>query len=227
MSAPDLRPDLRHVDVWLFDLDNTLYPPEAEIMALVEGRMTDFVARETGLPREEARALQKRYFHEHGTTLAGLMAAEGVEPERFLDEVHEVALDQLQPEPSLRAGLERLPGRRLVFTNGSAKHAERILARLGVEDLFEDVFHIAAARYIPKPDPRCFDAMITRHDVEPTRACFFEDMAKNLAPAAELGMTTVLVGPHALEADAPFVHHRTAALPPFLAEAIVQETRPS
>lgn len=215
--------DLRHVEVWLFDLDNTLYPPEVEIMALVEARMTDFVAREAGLPREEARALQKAYYLEHGTTLAGLMSRHGVEPEAFLTEVHDISLDALHPDPALRAGLERLPGRRLVFTNGDAGHAERVLDRLGVNDLFEDTFHIASADYIPKPDPRTFDLMLARHGVNPRATCFFEDLARNLAPAAALGMTTVLVGPHALEADAPFVHHRTAALPPFLATAIVQE----
>lgn len=213
--------DLRHVDVWLFDLDNTLYPPEVEIMALVEARMTDFVARETGLPREEARALQKRYWMEHGTTLAGLMAGHGVDPEAFLTEVHDIPLDRLSPDPALRAGVQRLNGRRLVFTNGDAGHAERILAKLGLDDLFEDTFHIASADYIPKPDRRCFDRMLARHAVEPAGACFFEDSARNLAPAAELGMTTVLVGPHALDADAPFVHHRTADLPAFLATAVV------
>jgi putative hydrolase of the HAD superfamily len=209
-------PDLRHVDVWLFDLDNTLYPPEAEIMALVEGRMTDFVARQTGLPRDEARALQHRYFQEHGTTLAGLMAAHGIDPEAFLTEVHDVSLDTLGPDPELRAGLERLPGRRLVFTNGDAGHAERILDKLQVNDLFEDTFHIGSADYIPKPDPRTFTRMVERHGVQAGSACFFEDSARNLKPAAELGMTTVLVGRHAFDTDADFVHHRTAALPPFL-----------
>ena len=107
--------DLSHVDTWIFDLDNTLYPPDCEIMALMEAKMTVFVARETGLPPDEARALQKRYLHEHGTTLAGLMAHHGVDPERFLTEVHDVALDSLKPYPALTAGLERLPGRRLVW----------------------------------------------------------------------------------------------------------------
>jgi putative hydrolase of the HAD superfamily len=214
--------DLRHVSTWLFDLDNTLYPPECELMALVEGRMTEFVARETGLPREEARALQKRYFHEHGTTLAGLMAGHGIDPEAFLTEVHDVSLDRVEPDPALRTGLERLPGRRLVFTNGDAGHAERLLAKLEIADLFEDVFHIGSADYIPKPDRRCFDRMTAKHAVAWAETCFFEDSARNLAPAAELGMTTVLVGPHALDADAPFVHHRTASLPDFLAAARVQ-----
>jgi putative hydrolase of the HAD superfamily len=214
--------DLTHVETWLFDLDNTLYPAECEFMLLVEGRMTEFVARETGLPRPQALALQKKYLHEHGTTLAGLMANHGVDPERFLEEVHDVALDRIAPDPQLAAALERLPGRRLVFTNGSAAHAERILAHLGVEHLFEDVFHIAAADYVPKPAPETFERMSRAHDVRPPGTAFFEDSERNLKPAAELGMTTVLVGRHAPASQAPFVHHRTDDLAGFLCQAQVR-----
>jgi putative hydrolase of the HAD superfamily len=216
--------DLRQIDVWLFDLDNTLYPLETDFMRLIEARMTAFVARELALPRDAAWALQKRYLHEHGTTLAGLMANHGVDPERFLDEVHDVSLDALTPDADLRAGLERLPGRRLVFTNGDARHADRVLERLALADAFEAVFHIAAADYVPKPDPKTFARMIQAHAVDPRRACFFEDSEKNLAPAAALGMTTVLVGAHAAASSAAFVHFRTGALAPFLLSARVKET---
>jgi len=218
--------DLRHVGVWLFDLDNTLYPPETEFMALIEQRMTDFVARETGLPRDEAMALQKKYLHEHGTTLAGLMAKHDVDPEAFLTEVHDVSLDRLTPDVAVRAGIERLPGRRLVFTNGDAGHAERVLAKLGLDDLFEATFHITSASYIPKPAPQTFQRMMREHAVAPREAAFFEDSVRNLAPAAQLGMTTILVGPHAEAAEADFVHHRTRHLAPFLAAARVQESLP-
>lgn len=214
--------DLSHIETWLFDLDNTLYPAESEFMALVEGKMTDFVARETGLPRPEALALQKKYLHEHGTTLAGLMALHGVDPERFLEEVHDVALDRIQPDAALVEGLKRLPGRRLVFTNGSAAHAERILAHLGVDDLFEDVFHIATADYIPKPAPQTFERLVARHAVPPAETAFFEDSERNLKPAAQLGMTTVLVGAHAADSTAEFVHYRTHDLPGFLNSARVR-----
>ncbi len=217
--------DLTHVDAWIFDLDNTLYPPGSEFIALMENRMTDFVARETGLPRDEARALQKRYLQEHGTTLAGLMAYHGVPPEPFLTEVHDVAIDSLTPDTALRSAIGRLPGRRLVFTNGDARHAERVLAHLGLRDLFEDVFHIAAADYIPKPRPEAFARMIARHAVDPARAAFFEDSARNLEPAAALGMTTVLVGGPAGQPQADFVHHRTDDLAAFLEAARVMETR--
>lgn len=214
--------DLTHIDTWLFDLDNTLYPAECEFMALVEGRMTEFVARETGLPKPQALALQKKYLHEHGTTLAGLMANHGVDPERFLEEVHDVALDRIAADAALVQALERLPGRRLVFTNGSAAHAQRVLAHLGVEPLFEDVFHIAAADYVPKPAPATFERLVERHAVPPAETAFFEDSERNLRPAAELGMTTVLVGAHAADSAADFVHYRTHDLPGFLGSAIVR-----
>ncbi len=219
-------PDLSHVDVWIFDLDNTLYPAGAEFTTLMENRMTDFMERETGLPRAEARALQKRYLHEHGTTLAGLMAHHGIDPEPFLTEVHDVAMDSLVRDEALRAAIERLPGRRLVFTNGDWRHADRVLEHLGLDHLFEAVFHIASADYIPKPRPEAFARMLDRHKVEPFVSAFFEDSERNLKPAADLGMTTVLVGPHAALSDADFVHHRTETLAPFLAGARLKETRP-
>ena len=217
-----MTPDLTHVETWLFDLDNTLYPEACEFMTLIEGRMTEFVARETGLPRPEALALQKRYLHEHGTTLAGLMANHGIDPEHFLEEVHDVSLDRIKPDPALAAALARLPGRRLVFTNGSAAHAERVLAHLGVEQLFEDIFHIAAADYVPKPAPETFERLARAHAVAPAVTAFFEDSERNLRPAAELGMTTVLVGAHARASIAPFVHHRTHDLAAFLSSAKVR-----
>jgi putative hydrolase of the HAD superfamily len=216
--------DLRHVSTWLFDLDNTLYPPETEFMALIEQRMTTFVARETGLAPADALALQKRYLHEHGTTLAGLMARHNVDPQAFLTEVHDVALDRLTPDPAVRAAIRRLPGRRLVFTNGDAGHAERVLAKLALDDLFEATFHIGSADYIPKPAPETFHRMMRDHKVEAKSAAFFEDSARNLEPAAKLGMTTILIGPHAEAAEADFIHHRARHLAPFLAAARVQET---
>jgi putative hydrolase of the HAD superfamily len=216
--------DLRHIDTWLFDLDNTLYPAESGFMKLIEVRMTDAVARHTGLPREEARALQKRYWTELGTTLAGMMTHHGIDPEAFLDEVHDVSLDLLSPDPALIAALKRLPGRRLIFTNGSGPHAERVLEKLGVADLMEDVFHISSADYLPKPALFTFQKMAASLRVDPRGAAFFEDSEKNLAPAAELGMTTILVGAHAPASTAPFVHYRTDDLPGFLSTARVRET---
>jgi putative hydrolase of the HAD superfamily len=218
--------DLRHIGIWLFDLDNTLYPIEAEFMTLIEGKMTTFVARETGLPRAEAFALQKKYLAEHGTTLAGLIANHGIDPEAFLEEVHDVSMHGLHPDADLRAAIGALPGRRLVFTNGDKRHAERVLAKLELDDLFEATFHIALADYIPKPHPKTFDLMMQAHNVDPKVTAFFEDSARNLAPAHDLGMTTVLVGPHAVGTAHPFVHHIAADLTHFLTSARVKETAP-
>jgi putative hydrolase of the HAD superfamily len=219
-----MTPDLSHVEVWLFDLDNTLYPPACELMAMVDERMNLFIQREAGLEPEGARALRKQYYHEHGTTLAGLIAHHGVDPAAFIAEVQQVSMDCVAPDPELRGALARLPGRRLVFTNAGGDYAEKVLARIGVADLFEDIFHIEAADYIPKPQRSTFERMVARHGVAAPVACFFEDSERNLAPAAELGMTTVLVGDHAAASTASFVHHRTAALAPFLAAAKLKET---
>ncbi|HEY8618203.1 pyrimidine 5'-nucleotidase [Phenylobacterium sp.] len=215
--------DLRHVDTWLFDLDNTLYPAESGFMGEIERRMTAFVQKVTGLPRDDAYRLQKDYLREHGLTLIGLMKHHGVEPAEFHALFHDLSLEALAHDPELLAALERLPGRRLIFTNADDVHAERVLARLGLADLFDDVFHIGLTDYRPKPDPAAFAAMNAAHGIAPATAAFFEDSERNLAPAAELGMTTVLVGPHAPASAAPFVHHRTARLAPFLAAAQVKE----
>lgn len=215
--------DLAHIETWLFDLDNTLYPAESEFMALIEGKMTDFMEKATGLPREEARAIQKKYYHEHGTTLAGLMAHHGIAPKAFLDEVHDVSMDRLVPDPVLRAAIDRLPGRRLIFTNGSLGHAERVLGHLGLDHLFEDVFAIETADYLPKPAMATFEKMSALHGVSAPVTAFFEDSEKNLAPAAALGMTTVLVGAHAAASMANFVHHRTHDLAGFLTSARLKD----
>ncbi len=215
--------DLAHVETWLFDLDNTLYPAECEYMALIEGKMTDFMEKATGLPRAEARAIQKKYYHEHGTTLAGLMANHGIAPKAFLDEVHDVSMERLIPDPVLRSAINALPGRRLIFTNGSLGHAERVLGHLGLDHLFEDVFAIETADYLPKPAMATFEKIVSRHALTSPLTAFFEDSEKNLAPAAVLGMTTVLVGAHAAASTADFVHHRTHDLAGFLTSARLKD----
>lgn len=215
--------DLTHVDVWLFDLDHTLYPPECGLMGLVDDRMNAYIQRLTGLDDDDAKALRRQYFLDHGTTLAGLMHHHGIDPAAYVADVQTVSMDCLTPEPALRAALQRLPGRRLVFTNAGGDYAERALAKLEIDDLFEDLFHLEAADYVPKPNPQTFARLVHRHAIDAGKACFFEDSERNLAPAAAMGMTTVLVGPKALESAAAFVHHRTATLAPFLSSARVKE----
>jgi putative hydrolase of the HAD superfamily len=216
MTLPD---SLSHVTTWIFDLDQTLYPADAEVMALVEGKMSAFVARETGLPYAEAYALQKRYLSEHGTTLAGLMAYHNVDPYRFLNEVHDVSLDKLHPDAELNALIDDLPGRKLVFTNGDERHATRILSKLQMSGLFDGVFHLEHANFIPKPNLVTFERMMAAHAVTATEAAFFEDSPKNLKPAFDLGMKTILVGPKSVGNDDPFIDFRGPDLKTFLNRA--------
>jgi putative hydrolase of the HAD superfamily len=219
----DNAPDLSHIETWLFDLDNTLYPLGSGLAAMVSDRITDFVADLTGLPRDEARGLQKQYLAEHGITLGGLMSRHGVDPDIYHAHLNQVPLDVLTPDPVLKAALARLPGRRLVFTNADDVHAERVLAKLELAGLFDDVFHIGLAGYAPKPSSEAYARLAAAHAVIPAEAAFFEDTVRNLAPAAALGMTTVLVGEGAEACEADFVHHRAPDLAEFLSRARLRE----
>ena len=215
-EAPAGGADLRHVDTWLFDLDNTLYPLDSGLAERVSARITLFVEGLTGLPKAEAHALQKRYLAEHGLTLRGLMDHHRVDPHAYHAFLAATPIDCLAPDPALAAALAALPGRRLVFTNADDRHAERVLDRLGLAGLFGDIFHIACAEFLPKPDPQCFARIIAAHAIVPARTAFFDDAPHNLAPAAALGMTTVLVGPAALGERPAFVDHLAPELTPFL-----------
>jgi len=217
--SPDLRPDLRHVTTWLFDLDDTLYPAESGLMAEIGRRMTGYVMQVTGLPYDEAYRLQKTYLAEHGITLRGLMLNHAVDPKAFAAVFHDISLDILAHDPALVAAIAALPGRRLIFTNADHHHAERVLERLGLSHLFDHVAHIGSYDYTPKPDPEAFRRLFAAHSVTPAETAFFEDSERNLKPAAEMGVTTVLVGPHAPASTASFVHFRTARLTPFLQAA--------
>ncbi len=179
--------------VWIFDLDNTLYPAECNLFAQVDRRMGEFIARELGVPFEHARHLQKSYYHQFGTTLAGLMQVHKMAPEPFLDYVHDIDVSVVPDAPDLRTALARLPGRKLIFTNGSRAHAERVAGKLGVLDVFEDISDIASCGYEPKPSRGAFDAMIARHGVAAREAAMFEDLPQNLEVPHDLGMATVLV----------------------------------
>ncbi len=224
MSSAE-APDLTHVDTWLFDLDNTLYPLDSGMAQEIDRRIRDYVMRVTGLPRDEAYVLQKRYLAEHGLSLTGLIKDHGVSPQEFHAIFQDLPLEILAHDPALKAALMRLPGRRLIFTNADGVHAQRVAERLGLAELFDDIFHIGSADLAPKPSPAAFERIIAAHAIDPAAAAFFEDAERNLKPAAQLGMTTVLVGPHAAASTADFVHHRTERLAPFLAAAQVKEPR--
>ena len=186
-------PRLDHVEVWVFDLDNTLYPARLNLFPQVERRMGEFISNYLGVGEDEAGRVRKAMFREHGSTLRGLMDAYGLDPVEFLDYIHDVDLTAVPPDAGLNAALGKLDGRKLIFTSASLEHAERVTKRLGVHHHFEDVYHIAAAGYLPKPHPPTYDRFIERHRVDPRAAAMFEDSARNLKPAAALGMITVWV----------------------------------
>jgi putative hydrolase of the HAD superfamily len=181
------------VDAWIFDLDNTLYPASTGLFSLIDARMGAFIQRLLGCDAVEARRVQKQHFHQHGTTLAGLMREHEVDPHHFLADVHAIALDRIVPDVRLERGLGRLPGRKIVFTNGDAPYARRVLGALGVDHHFAELHDIHASDLRPKPDPHGYRLMCDRLRIDPTRAVLVEDMAQNLRPAKALGMVTVWV----------------------------------
>jgi putative hydrolase of the HAD superfamily len=221
----DLKPGFEAIDTWIFDLDNTLYPSSCDLFAEIEVRMGAFITQRLGLDREAAHALRRDYYRTYGTTLAGLMAVNGVDPHHFMRFVHEVDLSVVPPNPALDRHLKRLPGRKVIFTNGSVAYAERVLERVGIRAHFELIFDIEAARFVPKPAPETLDALLARLVCDPARAVFFDDLPANLVPARERGLTTVLIKTHkswAATADVTVdAHHTTEDLTLFLAEQVL------
>jgi putative hydrolase of the HAD superfamily len=220
-----------HVEAWIFDLDNTLYPSRCNLFAQVDRRMTSFIADYLGVAEDEARRIQKDYYRDHGTTLNGLMRLHGLDPGAFLDFVHDIDLSVLEPAPALQEAIGALPGRRLVHTNGSRGHARRVMERLGIADAFDDIFAIECLDYMPKPETAAYERLIAATGITPGRAAMFEDIARNLEAPHMLGMTTVWVRPEIDWSDArghspgkpdeppgaAHVHHVTDDLATFLA----------
>jgi putative hydrolase of the HAD superfamily len=191
----------RHVETWVFDLDNTLYPPDSALWPMIDERITLFLMQMFGLDGLSARALQRFYYGRYGTTLRGLIDEYSVKPEEFLAFVHEIDRSSLAPNPPLAAEIASLPGRKLILTNGSRDHALRTAAQLGLGALFEDAFDIVAANMIPKPAAEAYDAFFKKYGVDPRRAAMFEDIARNLAVPHQRGMTTILVQPRLDQKD--------------------------
>ena len=218
------------VETWVFDLDNTLYPHDLNLWQQIDERIRSFVSGFLRVTHDEAFRVQKDYYRRYGTTMRGLMAEHGLNPDDFLEFVHQIDHSPLLPNPALGDAIEKLPGRKLILTNGTRKHAEAVMRRLDIDRHFEDVFDVAAADLDPKPLPQVYDRFLHKHGVDPRRAAMFEDLARNLEVPYTLGMTTVLVVPPAtrevfregweLEGrDAPHVDHVTDDLAGFL-EAI-------
>ena len=217
-----------HVDTWVFDLDNTLYPSECNLFSQVDERMGAFIARYLGVPVPYARHLQKSYYRQFGTTLSGLMAIHKMEAKPFLDYVHDIDISVVPPSPELRAQIAALPGRKLIFTNGTVAHAQRVADKIGILDLFEGICDIVACEYRPKPGKDAFATFVARHGIAVATSAMFEDMPQNLEVPHTLGMTTVLIRStyidHPAQAKArswtappPHIQHMTDDLTGFLA----------
>jgi putative hydrolase of the HAD superfamily len=217
-----------HVDTWVFDLDNTLYPHHVNLWQQVDQRIGEFIAAYLKVSPEQARFIQKDYYRRYGTSMRGMMTEHGVHADDYLAYVHQIDHSPLEPNPAMGAAIAELPGRKLILTNGSTEHAGAVLSRLGLAAHFEAVFDIIAAELEPKPAPQTYQKFLARHAVDPARAAMFEDLARNLVVPHELGMTTVLVVPDGskevvredweLEGrDDPYVDHVTDDLTRFLA----------
>jgi len=213
------------IDTWIFDLDNTLYHA-GEFFPQITSRIRSYTADFLGLGPEDAHRVQKDYLRRYGTTMNGLMVEHGLDPGPYLDYVHDVDFSYLEPDGELAGLLDALPGRRLIYTNGSLGHAERVLGQLGLAGHFEATYDITAANFRPKPAPEAYDRLCDLHAIEPARALFVEDTARNLAPAARLGMTTVWLrhddpDTH-YDLDEAAIHHAITDLKAWLREVSAQ-----
>ncbi|MDQ2091676.1 pyrimidine 5'-nucleotidase [Marimonas arenosa] len=204
-----------HVAYWVFDLDNTLYPPQARLFDQIEVKMTQYVMDALGVERDRANHLRKHYWKTYGTTLAGLMQEHGVDPAPYLTDVHDISLDHLEPDETLRRGIAALPGRKIVYTNGCAPYAERVVAARGLAGVFDAIYGVEHADFHPKPNARAFARVFERDSLDPEKGAMFEDDSRNLAVPHAMGMRTVHVAPEADESD--HVHHHTVDLSAFIA----------
>ena len=189
--AAAAAPDFRHVAAWIFDLDNTLYRADSDLFAQIDARMGDFVSRLLGVPPDEANRIQKDYYRDHGTTLNGLIKCHNIDPESFLDYVHDIDLSALSPDAALNEAITLLPGKRFVFTNGCRNYAWRVLERVGLSSSIDELWDIRAISFSPKPEMAAYRTVLAQTGVAPGHCSMFEDVARNLVPAHELGMTTV------------------------------------
>jgi putative hydrolase of the HAD superfamily len=222
-----------HVDTWIFDLDNTLYPASCRLFDQIDVRMGEFVSRLLGVDYATAKKLQKELFYRHGTTLRGLMVEHDVNPDGFLDYVHDIDHSPVLADPNLDAALHALPGRKLIFTNGTVAHAEKVLGRLGITHHFGEIFDIVHSDFIPKPQVAPYEKFVKDKGVRAATSAMFEDIARNLEAPHALGMTTVLVvSPDNHDAshlnaatggvEQAHVHHVTSNLSAFLEDIVVR-----
>ena len=223
-----MAPPLHDPDVWLFDLDNTLYPARCNLFAQIDVRIGRYIADRLKVDLEEARRVQKQYWREHGTSMRGLMTLHGVDPRHMLDYVHDIDYSPVSAAPALEAALAALPGRKIIFTAGDVPHAERVMERLGVAHHFEAIFDIAAGDYWPKPHQAIYDKLVLKHGVDPKRAAMADDISANLKPAGAMGMRTVWIRTEEsvkrAGVDLDHIHHQTDDLASWLADWVAQRS---
>jgi putative hydrolase of the HAD superfamily len=222
-----MPPPLHDPDVWLFDLDNTLYPARCNLFAQVDVRIGRYISDWLKVDLEEARRVQKQYWRDHGTSMRGMMSLHGVDPRHFLAFVHDIDYSPVPSSPELERSLAALPGRKIIFTAGDVAHAEKVMGRLGVAHHFEAIFDVEAGDYWPKPHRPIYDKLVAKHGVDPRRAAMIDDIAVNLRPAADMGMRTVWVRTEesvkrAAEVDLGHIHHQTDDLATWLADWVAR-----
>ena len=210
MQKTMTKPAITH---WIFDLDNTLYPPAVRLFDQIEVKMEEFIMRELALDLNAAKSVRADFWQKYGTTLAGLMDVHNIDPDPFLYEVHDIDVSDLTPDPDLADSIAQLPGQKVIFTNGSRGHGVNISTARGIHHAFDAIFGIEDPNYVPKPHLSAFEAIIEKAGINPTQAMMIEDDPRNLEVPAALGMTTVLMGPHC---DRPHVHHHAEDLAQFL-----------
>ena len=214
--------ELKNIKYWLFDLDNTLYSGDTKVFDQVDKKMSKFISEKLKISEEEAKIIQKNYFHEYNTTLNGMIKNHDIDANEFLEFVHDVNLDFLKKDQFLGSQINKLNGKKIIFTNGSKAHAANVTGKIGIDKLFDGVFDIVDSDFYPKPSIEPYKKIIENYNIEPEYCIFFEDIARNLKPAHELGMKTVWIKnkePWAAEySDSEFINYRTDNLAKLLEE---------
>ncbi|MEM8980467.1 MAG: pyrimidine 5'-nucleotidase [Pseudomonadota bacterium] len=215
-----MHADISAISTWVFDLDNTLYPPQVRLFDQIEERMRHFMAEALNITHEDADLLRADYWARYGTTLAGLMAEHALPPEGFLKDVHEIDFSVLQDDPGLRAAIETLPGRKIIYTNGTAPYAAQVSKACGLDGLFDAIYGVEHAGFVPKPRAEAFDRVFGKDGLHGPSSIMFEDEARNLEVPFHSGLRTVHVAPRAVAHD--YISHHTSDLVEFLEQIVAQ-----
>ncbi|PPR40637.1 MAG: hypothetical protein CFH22_01439 [Alphaproteobacteria bacterium MarineAlpha5_Bin12] len=220
---------LKKYDTWVFDLDNTLYSAETGIFDQVDKLMGEFISRHLKLEISEAKKIQKKFFRHYGTTLKGLMDEYKIDPEEFLDEVHKLDYSIIKPNQNLKEGLIRLNGKKIIYTNANKQHANEVIKRLNIENIFDLIFDIKDANYIPKPDMGPYKMLVKSNNIDPKKTIMFDDIARNLVPASKIGFTTVWIDvgkenySDDIKSSKKYLDYETTDLPLWLNSIIKEE----